>query len=87
VHRPLIRATLPRPEGQASVSRQGPEFTIRQPGGRGNRFRPREQREARPFQTNWSAGGGKSRGGGRHNSGHQAARPFRRQGGGRKPSK
>jgi hypothetical protein len=38
VHRPLIRATLPRPEGQAPV-RQVPEFTIRQPTGRPGRFR------------------------------------------------
>lgn len=36
VHRRLIRATLPRPEGQKDV-RPVPEFTIRQPGGgRGN---------------------------------------------------
>ena len=35
VHRQLIRATLPRPEGQKDV-RQIPDFTIRQPGGRGN---------------------------------------------------
>ena len=34
VHRPLIRATFPRPEGQAPERRE-PEFTIRQPGGRG----------------------------------------------------
>jgi hypothetical protein len=34
-HRRLIRATLPRPEGQKDV-RQIPEFTIRQNGGRGN---------------------------------------------------
>ena len=34
-HRRLIRATLPRPEGQKDV-RQSPEFTIRQNGGRGN---------------------------------------------------
>jgi len=34
VHRRLIRATLPRPEGQ-SPERKVPEFTIRQPGGRG----------------------------------------------------
>lgn len=34
VRRPLIRATLPRPEGQPVV-RQPPEFTIRQSGGRG----------------------------------------------------
>jgi hypothetical protein len=35
VHRRLIRATLPRPEGQKDT-RQLPEFTIRQNGGRGN---------------------------------------------------
>jgi hypothetical protein len=38
VHRPLIRATLPRPEGGTPASRQMPEFTVRQPGSRG-RFR------------------------------------------------
>ena len=31
VHRPLIRATLPRPEGQAPEWKE-PDFTIRQPG-------------------------------------------------------
>jgi hypothetical protein len=42
VHRPLIRATLPRPEGQPPPTRPAPEFTIRQPGsGRPGRFRPR----------------------------------------------
>jgi hypothetical protein len=35
VHRPLIRATLPRPEG-VKTERPIPEFTIRQNGGRGN---------------------------------------------------
>src|SRR5262249_25716806 len=35
VHRPLIRATLPSPEGQKDT-RPLPEFTIRQSGGRGN---------------------------------------------------
>ena len=35
VHRPLIRATLPRPEGQKDT-RPVPEFTVRQAGGRGN---------------------------------------------------
>ena len=34
VHRRLIRATLPRPEGQVP-ERKAPDFTIRQPGGRG----------------------------------------------------
>jgi hypothetical protein len=35
VHRPLIRATLPRIEGQKDA-RPATEFTIRQSGGRGN---------------------------------------------------
>ena len=35
VHRQLIRATLPRPEGQKEV-RNPPDFTVRQAGGRGN---------------------------------------------------
>jgi hypothetical protein len=45
VHRPLIRASLPRPDGQQPPARPIPEFTIRQPGGgRPNRFRPRHHR-------------------------------------------
>jgi len=36
VHRRLIRATLPRTEGQP-LERKSPDFTIRQPGGRGGR--------------------------------------------------
>jgi len=36
VHRRLIRATLPRPDGQ-TPERKAPDFTIRQPGGRGPR--------------------------------------------------
>jgi len=36
VHRRLIRATLPRIEGQLP-ERKSPDFTIRQPGGRGGR--------------------------------------------------
>jgi hypothetical protein len=39
VHRPLIRAQLPRPDGQPPAPRQAPDFTIRQPTGRPNRFR------------------------------------------------
>ena len=46
MHRPLIRASLPRPEGQPPPTRPTPDFTIRQPGGRPNRFRPRHQRAA-----------------------------------------
>ena len=45
VHRPLIRASLPKIDGQPPPARQIPEFTIRQPGGRPtNRFRPRHPR-------------------------------------------
>ena len=47
VHRPLIRASLPRPEGQPPPARPAPDFTIRQPGGRPNRFRPRQPRGGR----------------------------------------
>ena len=45
VHRPLIRATLPRTEGQAPPSRPAPDFTIRQPGG------PRPSHHAPGCQT------------------------------------
>ena len=58
VHRRLIRATLPRPEGQ-SPERKIPEFTIRQPGGRG-----------REFDGNRTGGGG----GQHHGRGRRAAR-------------
>ncbi|HZP48534.1 MAG TPA: hypothetical protein VFB07_08370 [Vicinamibacterales bacterium] len=66
-HRRLIRAALPRPEGQQPPARPIPEFTIRQPGGRPNRFRPRHARGGGqgPF-SNRSTGnfGGSMRGGG-----------------------
>jgi hypothetical protein len=57
VHRRLIRATLPRPEGQ-SPERKIPEFTVRQPGGRG-----------RDFNSNRTGGGGQ-----RHGRGRRSAR-------------
>src|SRR5688572_21205377 len=38
VHRQLLRAKLPRPDGQKDT-RPVPEFTIRQSGNRGNGFR------------------------------------------------
>jgi hypothetical protein len=58
VRRPLIRATLPRPEGQPVATRAMPEFTIRQPhsnrgGGAGG------------------GGGGQQRHGGRRRGGPQ----------------
>ena len=62
VHRPLIRATLPRAEGQPP-QRPAPDFTIRQPGGRQNRFRPRQQRGGQQFFGNRSGG---NMGGGTH---------------------
>jgi hypothetical protein len=93
VHRPLIRASLPRPEGQPPQSRPLPEFTIRQPGGRQNRFRPRHPHGA-PFQGNRSNGGstggpprGMRQNGGRPPQGTPPSRLSRRNGPGRKRSK
>jgi hypothetical protein len=91
VHRPLIRASLPRHDGQAPPSRPIPEFTIRQPAGRPNRFRPRGAGGGGQFQgggnrTNGNgnmAGGGQSRGGGMRSSGGGRPQPggmSRRQG-------
>jgi len=77
VHRPLIRASLPRPEGTPPPTRPIPEFTIRQPGGRPNRFRPRHQR-----------GGQQQQFGGNRSNGNVAGGPPRggmRQGGGGRP--
>ena len=95
VHRPLIRASLPRPEGQQPPARPIPEFTIRQPAGRpGGRFRPRHQRggqQGQPFGGNRGNGnfaGGPPRGMRSGNGGRpQGAMPRigggdRRQGGG-----
>jgi hypothetical protein len=77
VHRPLIRASLPRHDGQAPPSRPIPEFTIRQPAGRPNRFRPRGaggggggQFQGGGNRSNGNmGGGGQSRGGGMRSSG------------------
>ena len=68
VHRPLIRATLPRPEGQKDA-RTPPEFTIRQAGGRGGNH---------PGNAQFRGGTNNSRGrqhsgGGQGGNGH---RPF-----------
>jgi hypothetical protein len=96
VHRPLIRASLPR-DGQAPPARPLPEFTIRQPGGRPSRFRPHHQ-GGQPFRgdrTNSNGPGGPRSAGPRHH-GHGGgrppqggmSRPARRHGpGGRKRSK
>jgi hypothetical protein len=102
VHRPLIRASLPRQEGQQPPTRPIPEFTIRQPGGRPNRFRPRHQHggggAGQQFPGNRSngnmhggppRGGMRSTGGGRPPQGGMPSRVAgRRHGpGGRKRSK
>jgi hypothetical protein len=88
VHRPLIRASLPRPEGQQPPARPIPEFTIRQPGGRPNRFRPRHQRGGASFSGNNRSNGsfgGPMRGNTRPQG--VPSRTPKRHGGGRKRSK
>jgi hypothetical protein len=70
VHRPLIRAQLPRPEG-IKIERQAPEFTIRQNNGRGGGFRGR--------------GGQGGNGNGNNAGGHRFGRGPHR-GGGRGPN-
>jgi hypothetical protein len=99
VHRPLIRASLPRPEGQQPPARPIPEFTIRQPGGRPGRFRPRHQRGGHQGQHfhggnrgNGNVAGGPPRGarpggGGRPQGGSPSRMGRRRHGQGRKRSK
>jgi uncharacterized membrane protein YgcG len=65
VHRPLIRATLPRPEG-IKTERPAPDFTIRQNNGRGNgNFR------GRGAQAQGGNGGRPGGGGGRFSRGPQ----------------
>ena len=92
VHRRLIRASLPRIEGQAPPTRPNPEFTIRQPNNtRQNRFRPRPGGGggARgPMQINGNGGGNGNRsfgGGGfpqRQHQGGQGGNQNRRHNGG-----
>jgi hypothetical protein len=99
VHRRLIRAQLPRIEGQPPAPRQAPDFTIRQPAGRPGRFR---QRGPRPGQGSGQGGGqgfggrsGNSGGGGPMRSGSRPhggphpmnARSQKHQGSGRKRSR
>jgi hypothetical protein len=67
VHRPLIRAQLPRPEG-LKIERQAPEFTIRQNNGRGGGFRGRNQGGG-GNPSGAGAGGGQRFGRGPHRGG------------------
>ena len=81
VHRPLIRATLPRPEGQ-TPERKAPDFTIRQNGRFDNRNgnnRHRGQRQAQG-QGQGQSRFGNSRSGGQGQGGH-GQRHSNRQGG------
>jgi uncharacterized membrane protein YgcG len=56
VHRPLIRATLPRPEGQ-TPERKAPDFTIRQNGGRFDGQRNGNNRHRGPRQAHGHSSG------------------------------
>jgi len=88
VHRRLIRATLPRVEGQ-TPERKEPEFTIRQPGGRGgrdgrdfdgNKPGSRFGHGRRPMRAQGGGGGSQQRFGGPRNGSGQG-----RPGGGNRP--
>jgi len=100
VHRPLIRASLPRLEGAPPPARPATDFTIRQPAGnRHNRFRPRhaggghQPHQSHQSQGNrsggYGGGGGQVRGGGpRHGGGQpQSNRSQSQHGQGRKRSR
>lgn len=86
VHRPLIRATLPRPEGQVP-ERRSPEFTVRQPGTRGGREfdgpknGQRHGRPRRPARAQGAPGHNVGFGPPRHdNPRHNVGRPPRPDG-------
>jgi hypothetical protein len=99
-HRRLIRAQLPKHEGQVATTRQMPDFTIRQPNpGRPKRFGARPGRAAGPqsfggngnrqgsgLSNHAGRGGNTQRQGGRPQGGGQR-QGNNRQGGGRNRSK
>ena len=91
VHRPLIRAQLPRQEQGQGSSRPVPDFTIRQPAGRPGRFRPRHQHGGgnRGGFPKGNVSGGSLRGTPRQFGGRPPTTPnaAKRQGQGRKRSK
>jgi len=86
VHRPLIRATLPRLEGQAPV-RQLPDFTLRLPGARLGQFKHQLGPGFLPETKQKPGRGGQrhahSHAQGQHRFGH-GGRPPGRQGGHKK---
>jgi hypothetical protein len=81
VHRPLIRATLPRPEGQKDT-RVPPEFTVRQAGNRGNSGNGQFRGNGRPGAKTRGTGGGFGGNGHRPHGGQRFAnaRPGQGQG-------
>lgn len=77
VHRPLIRATLPRHEGQ-QTARPVPEFTIRQSGGRSGAFRNNGPRLMHQGDRQRGNGGRPpGQGGGQRFAGSRPAKPGR----------
>ena len=73
VHRPLIRATLPRTEGHKEV-RQVTDFTVRHNSGRGGQFRGDRSQRAQGANGN---GNGNRPPGRRFSGGHQPSMPGR----------
>jgi len=89
VHRQLLRAKLPRPEGQKDA-RPLPEFTVRQAAGRGNgHFRgDRSKMRNDPRAMSGRGGGGpvngnRAHGGGRFQGGSRPGQGQHRSAGGR----
>jgi hypothetical protein len=82
VHRPLIRATLPRPDGQAP-ERKPTDFTIRQSGGRfdgqrnGNKSRGNKHGRQAHGHASGQSGFGSSRQGSRHGGGQHTGQQHR----------
>lgn len=98
VHRRLIRATLPRPEGAVKETRPIPEFTMRQNGGRNGPFRGGQHRgngngnghrpHGRRFAGGGDGAGSHGRGGqGRGGGFRGGSAPPRAGGGGKKRSR
>jgi hypothetical protein len=84
VHRPLIRAQLPRPEG-LKIERQAPEFTIRQNNGRGAGGGFRSRNQGGGGNGNGAGGGGPRFGRGPNRGGSGAGGRGPNQGFGRGP--
>lgn len=88
VHRPLIRATLPRPDGQVP-ERKAPDFTIRQNNGRfdgrnGNRHRGQRQAQGQSrFGNNSRSGSGHGQSGHGQRHGNRPNPQGGQRGGGR----